>query len=61
MLIKAKLDMIQFEINVVRHSKLIQTDNKKSRFRDGREDISSSRIQVVMQVNDDICLEVRRL
>ena len=27
----------------------------------GGEDISSSRIQVVMQVNDDICLEVRRL
>ena len=61
MLIKTELDMIQFEINVVRHSKLIQTDSKKSRFRDGWEDISSSRIQVVMQVNDDICLEVRRL
>ena len=61
MLIKTELDMIQFEINVVRHSKLIQTDSKKWRFRDGWGDISSSRIQVVMQVNDDICLEVRRL
>ena len=40
MLIKTELDMIQFEINVVRHSKLIQTDSKKYRFRDGWQDIS---------------------